>query len=338
MKTISIDQISCEPGKRSHGFIQIAKRADGSPIGLPVIIVNGTKEGPTLVVDACIHGDEYEGRDAVIEVAKNLDARNLRGTYIGIPAINVQAFLGNERAIPYAMHFMAEANRIWPGKKDGTVIERILDRILTDIYSKADAIISIHAGGNMLLIPPITIYAPEEWGLEACKKSSELAKVFGWEINIAHPPITYITPGSNCHLMTKKGIPIILPEAGGIADSYQNRKQYVEAIVTGIMNTLKYYKMVDGTPQEPKRRRFLKGNWLTSEYSGYWECMVKVGQEVKRGDTLGRIVDPFFGDLVPEIGRLIAPNDGLVVCLWTQFIVPAGAWAVGIGEHLEKTP
>ena len=48
-------------------------------ISLPTILVRGSSPGPTLLVSAGVHGDEYEGVRAIFETCEALDPASLRG-------------------------------------------------------------------------------------------------------------------------------------------------------------------------------------------------------------------------------------------------------------------
>ena len=124
MSTINIGPIRCETGTKVSGMVPAVSRVDGSNLGFPVIVVNGAKDGPVLLVDGGIHGDEQEGTLSIIEVAKKLDPKNLRGTFIGVPVMNVGAFEAMSRGNPRDTHTF-DMNRIYPGKPEGYLTDRI---------------------------------------------------------------------------------------------------------------------------------------------------------------------------------------------------------------------
>ncbi|MFH2130856.1 MAG: hypothetical protein ABIK68_10845, partial [bacterium] len=61
-----------ERSVKKHGFIDIAQKVDGSMVKIPYFIICGQEAGPTLLVDACNHGDEYEGSEGIIKVLNEL--------------------------------------------------------------------------------------------------------------------------------------------------------------------------------------------------------------------------------------------------------------------------
>ena len=52
-------------GRKQSAWLDIAGRADGGVWRLPLLTVIGAEDGPTLLVIAGVHGDEYEGIAAI---------------------------------------------------------------------------------------------------------------------------------------------------------------------------------------------------------------------------------------------------------------------------------
>ena len=87
-------------GTRVFTSLKVTDAPDGTPVFIPLIIVKGEKEGPTLLVDGCHHGAEVEGTEAIVRLARSLDTKALKGTFIGVPVLNVAAFMARERFNP----------------------------------------------------------------------------------------------------------------------------------------------------------------------------------------------------------------------------------------------
>ncbi len=79
MPSITVGSIRCEAGQKAAGYINAVNRADGTAFGIPVMIVAGNSDGPVLLVDGGIHGDEQEGPLAIATLARELDPNKLRG-------------------------------------------------------------------------------------------------------------------------------------------------------------------------------------------------------------------------------------------------------------------
>lgn len=151
-KTMTIGDIAAEPGTKGLGLVEVAERSDGSKTSIPVMIVNGKNDGPVLCVAAGIHGDEYVGMAAIKEIARTLDPNEVNGAFIGVPVVNVQAFVASSRTNPFDG---LNLNRVFPGKKDGFISEMIAYTFMEEIVSKADYYIDLHTGCDHSLNAPM---------------------------------------------------------------------------------------------------------------------------------------------------------------------------------------
>ena len=97
-KELLVGGVSIAPGKRKQIEIPVAKLFDYTEMTIPVEVIRGKEDGPTLFVSAAIHGDEING----VETIKRLLARKktlskIRGTLIAVPIVNVFGFNRNIR-------------------------------------------------------------------------------------------------------------------------------------------------------------------------------------------------------------------------------------------------
>ena len=321
---MKIGTASAGPGEKSHGFLKVTTGPDGSDVGIPVIIVNGSQEGPVLLVDGAHHGPEYEGTEAILRVASELDPNKLKGTFIGVPVMNTEAFKARDRIshIDYQ-----DMNRVYPGNEHGTATEQIVFKYLNEVVPKADYLITCHGGGDHF--SPLTyVHAPAWNESEACKKSIELAKIFGMElIRTATKPVF---SGYLPQFSIEKGIPTILPESGGLTDTYEYRGHYVGLLERGFKNVMKHLGMIEGKPELPLEQFVVDITFIHPKHGGLWIPEVKGSPEkpgapkamVKKGTVLGRVVNPFNID--EELERLVAPYDGMVVGIYYHPIVYPG--------------
>ncbi|MDX1737877.1 MAG: N(2)-acetyl-L-2,4-diaminobutanoate deacetylase DoeB [Alphaproteobacteria bacterium] len=132
-----------------HGHLKLPFSHDQSAWGsimIPITVVqNG--QGPTVLLTGGNHGDEYEGPVALYDLATTLKAEEIQGRVIIVPAMNLPAFKAGTRTSPYDK---ANMNRIFPGKPDGTVSEKIADYFQRTLLPMADFVLDIHSGGKTL--------------------------------------------------------------------------------------------------------------------------------------------------------------------------------------------
>jgi N-alpha-acetyl-L-2,4-diaminobutyrate deacetylase len=132
-----------------HGFLRLPWSRDESAWGnlmIPVAVIrNGN--GPTALLTGANHGDEYEGPIALVELARTLSADDVSGRIIIVPFMNYPAFRAGRRTSPIDGGNM---NRIFPGRPDGTVSEKIADYFERTLLPLCDFVLDFHSGGRTL--------------------------------------------------------------------------------------------------------------------------------------------------------------------------------------------
>ncbi|MBL8710500.1 MAG: N(2)-acetyl-L-2,4-diaminobutanoate deacetylase DoeB [Rhodospirillaceae bacterium] len=132
-----------------HGFLRLPHSRDDSAWGaimIPITVArNG--DGPTALLTGANHGDEYEGPVALMDLAASIDPAQISGRVIVVPAMNYPAFRSATRTSPIDR---GNLNRLFPGRPDGTVTEKIADYFQRTLLPMADLVLDIHAGGKTL--------------------------------------------------------------------------------------------------------------------------------------------------------------------------------------------
>ena len=126
------------PGARGTVELPIARLATGSPVSLPVLIVHGRSEGPTVWIDAAVHGDEINGVEIIRRVLEQLDAKELRGTVLAVPVVNALGFMTGSRYLPDRR----DLNRAFPGSTRGSLAGRIAALFLREIVELGPDVVS----------------------------------------------------------------------------------------------------------------------------------------------------------------------------------------------------
>ncbi len=85
---------------------------------LPGLIARGAQPGRLLVAIAGVHGDEYEGMDAIRRCFAELDPKEMTGAFVGIPVANPFAYEARVRATPSSYDGLNLA-RVFPGDPAG---------------------------------------------------------------------------------------------------------------------------------------------------------------------------------------------------------------------------
>lgn len=88
---------------------------------LPVHVMEAPVEGPTVIIQGGIHGDEIAGVHAIQELLE-ADLRPARGRLVVIPVMNPAAYRARNRCAPGGL----DLNRCFPGDPESPELERRL--------------------------------------------------------------------------------------------------------------------------------------------------------------------------------------------------------------------
>jgi len=113
--TVTVGTATAAPGTAVRGVIPVTELAGGTPLEIPVVVVNGASDGPCFWVNGAIHGDEPEGPLACQIALAEVDPAELAGALVLCPVLNVPAFNAAERGNP-GDTFTYDMNRIYPGR------------------------------------------------------------------------------------------------------------------------------------------------------------------------------------------------------------------------------
>lgn len=141
--------IDLETDGKHHGFLRLPYSRDDSAWGsimIPVTVVkNGN--GPTALLTGANHGDEYEGPVALQNLAMALKPEDISGRVIIVPSFNHPAYLAGTRTSPIDQ---GNLNRLFPGRPDGSVTEKIADYFQRYLLPEANYVLDFHSGGRTL--------------------------------------------------------------------------------------------------------------------------------------------------------------------------------------------
>ena len=154
-------EIDYEVDGKQTGYLRLPHSVHRSAYGwIPIPIVqikNG--DGPTLLLMAGNHGDEYEGKSRPTRLAKDLQPEMLQGRVILLPMANFPAAKAGYRTSPIDD---GNLNRSFPGDPTGTVTQVIAHYIESVLARMADYAIDLHSGGSSLHYVPTVLYGDRE--------------------------------------------------------------------------------------------------------------------------------------------------------------------------------
>ena len=289
---------------------------------VPVIEVAGAADGPRLVVLAGVHGCEYASMAAVRRWTRGLEDRELHGSVVAVPVLNLPAFRARS---PFVVPDDGKnLNRCFPGDPAGTLTERLAHATFTKLISGSDALVDAHTGDMVEALEPFAFYdaGPAE------ARARELATAYGLGYVIRQEPGPDRTVGgSTSAAAAEAGIPAIIAEAGGCG---LVERAAVEAHVRGLDRILAVLGMTgpgapDDDPGPAHLRRFL---WLRCAGEGWWEPAVGPGEPVAEGQLLGTVSSLDGATLLQTI---TAPAAGVPLFVTSSPAVAADGLLLGLG-------
>ena len=308
-------------GERVAGTFTFAGDEGLAKYEWPYIAIAGLLAGPMVLITAGIHAAEYTGIEAAIRIGRTTSPDAVCGTILIIPLLNRPGFY--ERSIYVNPEDGDNLNRLFPGKPDGTWGERFAHRLLTEIVTKCDYSIDLHAGDLIEDLVPFVIYRETEKA-ELDERIRGMADAYGarWAVT---SPATGERPGSLYAVAAQNGVASMLAESGGRG---QLIEEDVARHVTGVTNILRTIGVISGRPELFEPPTVVKSfEWLRSPGEGIFHCHVRVDQVVKARELLGDITD-----LVGEpLAAMTAPLSGVVLFIVTSPAIKKDGLVLAIG-------
>lgn len=206
-------------------------------------------------------------------------------------AAHVAAF---ENRSPYVNPYdRKNLNRSFPGDPKGTQTERIAWAISHNIVAKADFLIDMHSGdGAEWLAAFVGVYGGPL--ASDYPRALAVAEAFGFP-NIVRYKMNTQKQIDDGRSLNRQGvaakIPTILVEIG---ENGSRNPEHIEAINTGLVNTLKTLDMLPGSSENAslKGAKYFDGtSSVPVKHSGIWYPKYSIGRFVKKNEILGTLKD-----------------------------------------------
>ncbi len=263
--------------------MQRGSGADGALLVPISVIRNG--DGPTLLITAGNHGDEYEGQVAAAGFVRALDPKSIRGRVIILPALNLPAAMSGRRTSPLDG---GNLNRSFPGDALGGPTAKIAAFVDSQLLPRADLVIDLHSGGTVFDYVNC-LFASEHPVADVRRRTREAMDAFGVEWCITKPFRDDETTmlGS----AARHGIPYLSTELRGMGTVGAESLKLAESGVAGLLSVLGILpqKNID-RPTKPRWLRFRDGSLFpVAPEDGVFEARCALGQDVEAGGLCGLV-------------------------------------------------
>ncbi len=301
-KAFRVGQLDAPAGQVRSGFLDVPPGKDAGD-RIPVSIINGSAQGPVLAVIAGNHGYEYPPILATERLPAKIDPAKLKGTVILVHIANMPSFM--KRTIYYSPVDRENLNRVYPGKPDGTVSQRIAYVITTEVIERADYVIDLHCGDGNESLRPFSYWEPIGNG-KVDEAARQMVVAFGIPnivIDRSDPP----DPAASRYCSntgSTRGKPSITIESGGMGVAYD--EEDIARVERGVLNVMRHLGMLQGPAQTPARVTWYEPSKVLEfpadlpEKQGIFHPTAQKAQMVEKDALLGYVTD-FFGKTIYEL-------------------------------------
>ena len=317
------------------GYLNVPYSHDDSAWGsirMPVACIkNGS--GPTILFTGGNHGDEYEGILALHKLSRELEAKEVQGRVLIVPALNLPAVRAGTRTSPIDGGNM---NRVFPGDRNGTITWVIAHYVETELLPLTDIAVDIHSGGKTLnFIPSAIMHRLDDKAQEA--RTLQAVEAFGAPLGMVIVELD--KDGMLDASVEDAGKPFVSTELGGAGTVTVESLEIAEI---GVRNLLKHFELIEGTVVtresrglEPTRLMDVPSAdcYVIAEEDGIVEPLVTLGDEIEAGQPVARV--HFIEQPGREPNELTARHGGMVICRRTHAQASSGDVIAVMAEDLE---
>lgn len=318
------------PGIR-HDRLKLLHSDDANAyaeIPIPVsVLKNG--EGPTVLLTAGNHGNEYEGQIILRNLLADIDLEKLNGRLILLPAFNAPAVRADQRISPLDG---GNLNRAFPGAPDQGPTKAIAGVVTNHLLPMADYAMDFHSGdkSSQYLLSGFLCSCADPV-LHA--RNVEFASVFA-------APYTYVVDGTGWQVgydphAHNQSVPLISTELGGGGGVTPLSVETGRRGLRRVLDWLGVYP--DDVSQAVAETTWLK-YWgfdpnIPSPTNGLFEPLVSHGDTVTAGQAAARVHVPWKPGTFETV---IFPQDGIVAVMRQLAAVHAGSYLFSVMPEVDR--
>ena len=289
--------------------------------------LEGSSDGPHLLILGGVHGDEFESMAAIRQLIRQVDTTKLRGRVTVVPVVNEAAFWRGKRWAEDEL----DLARTCPGRPDGSITERVAVAV-SELIRSVDYLIDLHSGGLAMRMGPMAGYVlhADPAVLDAQRR---MCRAFNM------PLIWGTTPnldGRTLSIARDAKVPAIYAEWLGAGECDPAGAQ---GYLDGCLNVMGELDMIDRpaptsivehvVEDDREGSGHVQRNY-PAPFGGFFEAAVEMRQVVEVGQTLGQVCD-YLGDRCETIG---STQHGVVMCLRSFSRVLEGDSVAAIMEFI----
>ncbi|MCZ7567136.1 MAG: succinylglutamate desuccinylase/aspartoacylase family protein [Ardenticatenaceae bacterium] len=357
-ESIQVGSTTIKPGERAYGYLPVGVLAARTEVRIPFQVVNGASDGPRVCLESTLHGWEPMGAEIIRRAMLRIDPHGLRGAVYCLPLANPLSveFGGTVESSGMRVNpaDVLDLNRVWPGKRvNGWLTEQMAYVLWNEVITQCEYLIDMHDGTGACDELPVafphafpsdsqpavaggiadgigavggTEGLTHEKMAEMNRQIREMAIAFGssviwWREHPANPAML------SGQAMLNGIVPLVV-EAGGAGIIDDTIDQGAECL----LNILKHLEMIAGDPVLPKRQIMVENYVVYRSLAGGFylqEPEIKLGAEVKKGQVLGRVLDPVTSEVMESC---TAPINGIIISRRVRMPINPGGYIAHIAD------
>lgn len=312
-----------------HGILPLIHsdhRHAHSVIPIPLTLIQ-RGSGPTLLITAGVHGDEFAGILAARQLISGLPDCDIQGRVIIMPQLNLPACRADMRVSPLDDQNL---NRVFPGSERGGPTSQIAHYVEKSLLPQVDFAVDLHSGGTTARYVPSAFLYRRDGALMAAKTAA--ARAFGLPATlVVDAPLS---AGSLLGACDRAGVPAIACEVSGGATLDRND---IETTRAAVYRVLRHFGLLatlppDVMPEEPTRfvrLAFGASHAVVAPVSGGIVPLCDPGDMVQAGGLAALLYAMEDQSLPPQ--QLRFPQTGMVTSVIARAAVRAGDMICIIG-------
>ena len=280
-----------EKDGKQVSYLRVPHSRDTSAWGallIPITVIKSGR-GPTVLLLGGNHGGEYEGPVCLMKLARELQAGDVQGRVIIMPALNLPAVVAGRRMSPIDNRDM---NRVFPGRWNGTITEVIAHYVHDVILPLCDVVLDIHSGGYSLDLAP---YISMHYLADKGQMERTMAALAAFQAPLALIMEEFSGEGLLDYAVERAGKVFLCAEIGGAG---RLSPQALKISETGARNLLKHFQVTEGEvltrqaqglPDTQLMEIPHPENYHTATIGGIYESFFDLGDLITAGQPLGQI-------------------------------------------------
>ena len=306
-------------GTKQFTYHQIMNN-DAVRIEMPVGVVSGSADGPTLIVTGGLFATEFSGVEAASRMYRDFDPEAVSGRIIIIPVITMDAF--RFRTPMFGLNAGTSPmdgkslNAVFPGDPIGSATEVLAHYVFHELVVKSDYHIDLR-GGDLAESHVIHSIHPSNASAYVNRVSEEMSRACGFEYFQSRE----VSPRSLVYEASQAGVPSIITQCG-LGYKTQPEEDFISSHIQAVTNNLKHLGMLGGHQVTHTNQRELSPDFdqLRAHQGGVFQGIADQGDLISRGQLLGRVTG-LDGSVLEE---LRSPIDGVVHELLVRRVVFQG--------------